>query len=401
MSRIALIGPPVIPIPPTRYAGTERVVEALGAGLHARGHHVTLFAPGDSRVDYELVPTVVRSLWRHGEATDPAAVDEALGQTVELVRRHAEQFDVIHSHVDAAGLPLTEGLPVPVVTTFHNRLDLGDTPRLLRRYRGAPLIAISESQRRFFPHSQWIATIPHGVWSPDLAPIRRASTDLVLIGRADSEKGVAEAIELARRSGRRLRLAAKVYTDEERAFVHRYIEPAVRDGIVDFAGEVDADTRDGMIVDAAATVMLGAWPEPFGLVAVESLVLGTPVIARRAGALPEIVQHGVDGFLIDDLDEAAYAIDCLDALDREEIRRRARTRFSVDLMVRRHETAYARAIGEFVMRNRGPSGGLRRLALGESAVQLPVNAKARPNGPLEPAIGPPLHSIGRRPERTP
>jgi glycosyltransferase involved in cell wall biosynthesis len=371
MTRIALVAPPVLPIPPERYAGTERVVQALGDGLQRRGHQVTLFAPGDSRVPYELVPTVERSLWCEGIASDPAGVEAAVRRTLALVREQASRFDVIHSHLDAAGLPLAEALPVPMVTTFHNRLDLGDNPRVLRRHRDAPLIAISHSQRRFFPRLHWVATIPHGVPFPDLPLVTEPSTDVVLIGRADREKGVAEAIELARLTHRRLRLAAKVYTDEEHAFMREHVDPAVGEGVVEFAGEVDTARRDAMIVDAAATVMLGAWPEPFGLVAAESLVLGTPVIARRAGALPEIVVHGIDGFLVDDLDEARLALSRLDTLDRAEIRRRARERFSIDRMVERHEAAYGR-----VVRDTGWRAAARRVVTAPPRLPAPTRSSA-------------------------
>ena len=376
MSRIALVAPPVIPVPPRRYAGTERVVAALGSGLHLRGHRVTLFAPGDSDVEYELVPTVDRSLWANGDASDPAAVEAAMQRTVRLVREQAARFDVIHAHLDGAGLPLSEVAAGRVVTTFHNRLDLEGNPRMLRRYRDAPLIAISQSQRRFFPRNRWVATIHHGVPFPDLPLVAEPSTDLVLIGRADHEKGVAEAIEVARKTGRRLRLAAKVYTAQEREFVREHIDPAVLAGSVRFAGEVDSEERDRLMVDAAATVMLGAWPEPFGLVAAESLVLGTPVIARRAGALPEIVEHGVDGFIVDDLDEARLAIARLHTLDRAEIRRRARDRFSIERMVERHELAYA-SLSEVPRPSEGrrPAFVERRLTPARLAVGVPVSPR--------------------------
>ena len=390
MSRIALVAPPVLPIPPERYAGTERVVAALGDGLHRRGHEVTLFAAGDSRVDYELVPTVDRSLWHDGDASDVDSVQRATQRTLAIVREQASRFDVIHAHLDAAGLPLAGAVSTPVVSTFHNRLDLEDTPRALRRHRDAPLIAISQSQRRFFPRNRWIATIHHGVPLPDLPLVTEPTTDLVLIGRADPAKGVAEAIDLSRLTRRRLRLAAKVYTDVEREFEQLIIDPAVREEIVVFEGEVDSEERDRMIVDAAATLMLGAWPEPFGLVAAESLVLGTPVIARRAGALPEIVKHGVDGFLIDDLDEARLALSRLDTLDRADIRRRARERFSIERMVARHEAAYARLIREPAWRSSRRPATQPRVPLAGRSTPGPQPARVgRPAAPGTILLGPP------------
>jgi glycosyltransferase involved in cell wall biosynthesis len=216
------------------------------------------------------------------------------------------------------------------------------------------------------------------------------TTDLVLIGRADPEKGVEEAIDLARLTRRRLRLAAKVYTDAEREFQQLVIDPAVREGVVAFEGEVDSGKRDRMIVDAAATVMLGAWPEPFGLVAAESLVLGTPVIARRAGALPEIVEHGVDGFLVDDVDEARLALSRLDTLDRAEIRRRARERFSIERMVARHEAAYARLVREPAWRSSRRPATPPRVPLPGRSTPGPQPARVgRPAVPGTIPLGPP------------
>jgi glycosyltransferase involved in cell wall biosynthesis len=211
--RIGVISPPMLPIPPARYAGTERIVAAFIEGLHQRGHSVTLFAPGDSQVDCELVPTIPRSLWATGYQGD-------LGSYLELslakVWSAAAEFDIIHSHVDTAGFPFARWSPTPVLSTLHGRLDGAGHPALLDEFRDIPLVAISESQRRWSPKANWVATIPHGL---DLArsPFTAATgTYLAFVGRIAPEKGVADAIALAKATGLPLRMAAKVYDPPER-----------------------------------------------------------------------------------------------------------------------------------------------------------------------------------------
>jgi glycosyltransferase involved in cell wall biosynthesis len=334
--RIALVAPPMISIPPHGYAGTERVVAALGEELHRRGHAVTLFAAGDSSVPYELVPTVPVALWGAGRDFD--ATDWVDG-TIDVVANDAARFDVVHSHLGVAGLPLMDRCAVPVISTLHGRLDVDTKPACLAAYRDAPLVAISASQRRWFPANNWVATIHHGLpFAPP--PPREAADHLVLVGRATREKGITEAIRVARLAGRRLVIAAKAKDPKELRFVDEVIRPALGDGAVEFVGEVPAAERDELMAGAFATLMLGAWPEPFGLVAVESMALGTPVVARRAGALPELIEHGVDGFLVDDIDEALFALQLVPELDRRRIQERALERFSVRRMVDAYLDAY-------------------------------------------------------------
>jgi glycosyltransferase involved in cell wall biosynthesis len=340
--RIGVLSPPMLPVPPLRYAGTERIVAALVAGLHERGHRVTLFAPGDSQVDCELVPTVPRSLWATGYRDD---LSSYLNLTIAKAWSRSSDFDVIHSHVETMGLPFARWSPTPVVSTFHGRLDVAGHPALLEEFRDVPLVAISESQRRWSPQANWVATIPHGL---DLGGVPFGSTVgsyLAFVGRIAPEKGVVDAIALARATGLRLRMAAKVYDQGERDLFKEVVAPAIDEGLVDFLGEVGPAQRDELYAGALATLMLGAWPEPFGLVAIESMAAGTPVIARRAGALPEIVEHGRSGFLVDDLQEAQLAVERSSALDRRQVRQRALGRFSVERMVDDYERVYAAVVG--------------------------------------------------------
>jgi glycosyltransferase involved in cell wall biosynthesis len=340
--RIGMISPPMLPIPPARYAGTERIVAALVEGLHRRGHHVTLFAPGDSQVDCELLPTIPVSLWSTGYRGDLGAY---LNLTLAKVWAVASDFDIIHSHVDTMGLPFARWCPTPVVSTLHGRLDGMGHPALLDEFSDVPLVAISESQRRWSPRSNWVATIPHGL---DLgrAPFRAAAGSyLAFVGRIAPEKGIADAVALARTTGLTLRMAAKIYDPRERALFEEIVAPAIDDRVVEFLGEVGPAERDELYAGALATLMLGAWPEPFGLVAIESMATGTPVIARRAGALPEIIEQGRSGFLVDDLQEAALAVERADALDRRQVRQRALGRFSVERMLDDYERVYAALAG--------------------------------------------------------
>jgi len=343
MSRIALVSPPLVRVPPVRYAGTERVVATLGAELHRRGHEVTLIGPGDADVPYAVIPTVPRALWLAGFRGDPRPYFE---QTIDVVAAHRDAFDVVHSHLEEWLLPLAAAPGTPIVTTFHGRLDVPAAEHAIRASANAPLIAISARQRRWYADARWVATVPHGMAASDRRVVRDPEPRLALVGRATHEKGVAEAIAVAERTGRPLVIAAKAYAAEELAFVEEIIRPAVTSGVAQFLGEITGDERDELLGCSAATLMLGAWPEPFGLVAIESLALGTPVIARRAGALPEIVEHGVDGFLVDDITEAVFAVQRLPALDRQVIAQRARDRFSAERMTDRYEDAYVRVVGE-------------------------------------------------------
>lgn len=335
--RIGVLSPPMLPIPPVRYAGTERIVAALVDGLVRRGHEVTLFAPGDSQVDCELVATVPRSLWSTGYRGDLSA---HMNVTLAKAWSMSSAFDVIHSHLETMALPFARWCPTPVVSTMHGRLDGSGHPALLDEFCDVPLVAISESQRRWSPQANWMATIHHGL---DLASVPFSTTPgdyLAFIGRIAPEKGIADAIALARSTGLVLRVGAKVYDVSERALFEAVVAPAIEEGVVDFLGEVGPRQRDELFAGALATVMLGAWPEPFGLVAIESMATGTPVIARRAGALPETVDHGRTGFLVDDLQEAALAVERARALDRRRVRHTALARFSVERMIDDYERVY-------------------------------------------------------------
>jgi glycosyltransferase involved in cell wall biosynthesis len=348
--RIALVSPPMLPVPPPTYAGTERVVAALGETLVARGHDVTLFAPGDSEFSGTLVASPERSLWSREYRDD---VSSFINVTLAKVWARHEEFDVIHSHVETLGFLFARHCPTPVVTTLHGRLDVSGIPELIDEFSDIALVAISDSQRRWGRDANWVATIHHGL-PLERMPFRSDPGDyLAFVGRITPEKGIRDVIELARRTKYPLKMAAKVYDEHEKVHFDEVVKPAIEKGIVEFLGEVGPLERDPLYAGARATIMLGAWPEPFGLVAIESLATGTPVIARRAGALTETIVHGIDGFLVDDLTEAELAVSMIDDLDRTRIRERALERFSPERMTKEYETVYSEIVAG--ARSRGRS----------------------------------------------
>ncbi len=336
---IAMVAPPFLAVPPPRYGGTERIVGVLAEGLQRRGHDVTVFASGDSRVKARLVPVVPESLWKNGEQTEAAP---HMKRVIDQVARYDGHFDLIHSHLEWHAFDFARRSPVPVVSTLHGRIDIGPTAEIMGAFPDIRLIAISDRQRRFWPEHNWLATIHHGLPFDDTVLGTGAGGYLLFVGRITPEKGLDHAVELARRTRIPLMVVGKVIDDKEIETYQSVVEPAERAGIARFLGEVGPPARDELFADALATVMLGEWPEPFGLVAVESLASGTPLIARRAGALPEIVRHGVDGFVVDDVEAAVEAIAELGGLDRARMRAEALSRFSAERMVDEYEEVFLR-----------------------------------------------------------
>jgi glycosyltransferase involved in cell wall biosynthesis len=336
--RIAIVAPPLVRVPPQGYAGTERIVATLALGLHERGHRVTIFASGDSDLPCEVVPVVPHSVWERGVRGDQSAYFE---MSAAMAWEQHARFDIIHSHVEQAGFLMAHHCPTPVVTTLHKRVDVGGVAELIDLLPDIPLIAISESQRRWNPDANWVATIHHGLDFSKTPSSASAEDHLLLVGRLSPDKGIAEAIEVARRTGHRLVMAVKKAAEpEEHAMFDRLVRPAIDAGVVDWRGEVGGEERDRLMAGAVATLMLGAWPEPFGLVAIESMATGTPVIARRAGGVTETILHGESGFLVDDVHEAVLAVARVSRLRRERIAAYARGRFSADRMTAMYEQAF-------------------------------------------------------------
>jgi glycosyltransferase involved in cell wall biosynthesis len=341
--RIAQAVPPQERVPPEGYGGTERVVFELVQELTKRGHAVTTFAAGDSEVPGELVATVPAALRPAGHAGD---ISGYMVTTMLQVLDHEAAFDLIHSHLEWYSLPLQRAATKPIVATWHSRLDM---PWSRGAFAGRPpgQVAISESQAAVHPDVDW--TVVHNGLTLDAAPFeRRRSEDLVFVGRVTPEKGIVEAIEIAKASDRHLKIAAKVGpTPHEQEFNERVFQPALKaaGSAVEFLGELSGEERDALMAASYATLMPGSWPEPFGLVAIESLACGTPVLARRVGGLDEIIRDGIDGFFGDDVTELAFLVQRVEELDREAIRASVIDRFSAARMADGYEAVYARMLG--------------------------------------------------------
>jgi glycosyltransferase involved in cell wall biosynthesis len=357
--RIAQVAPPFERVPPAGYGGTERIVHALVEGLHQRGHAVTTFGSGDSLVPGQLVATVPKALRPQGFGGDATP---HIALTIREVLDRAAEFDVIHSHLEWGSPLLAAASPVPVVSTYHGRLDLPWARRLLSSHPH-DLVAISHSQASTHPELPW-NVVYNGLPLADAPFESDRSDDLCFVGRVTPEKGIVEAIDIARATGRRLMIAAKAGpTVREREYFDNIFKPALlaAGSVVEYLGELSGTERDRLVSTSYAAVMPGAWPEPFGLVALEALACGTPVIARRIGALPEIIREGIDGWFGDDVMGMAFRVDRIGELDRLEIRRSALERFSAEVMTERYEDIYRRVANIVPMKSPDRQFGSRQL----------------------------------------
>ncbi len=338
--RIAQVAPPMESVPPPAYGGTERVIAELLNELHRRGHELTTFASADSTVPGRHIPTVPEALRATGFQGDPSAYFQL---TIQAVLDHADEFDIIHSHLEWASLLLARVSPTPVVSTFHGRLDLPFANEMFARPTPG-LVAISQNQAASHPEVEWAGVVHNGLTLDDAPFERRRGEGLCFVGRVTPEKGIVEAIDIAVATGRSLRIAAKAGpTPAERAYFEEVFTPGARGrpgGLVEFLGELGQADRDRLYAESYAALMPGSWPEPFGLVAIEALACGTPVIARRVGGLPEVIRDGVDGFFGDDTRQLAFMVERVGELDREAIRASVLDRFSAARMADGYEAIY-------------------------------------------------------------
>lgn len=326
--KIAQIAPLFESVPPKLYGGTERVVSCLTEELIRLGHEVVLFASGDSVTNAELVPCGRRSLRLDADVYDPIPHHIAM---LEKVRRRASEFDILHFHTDDLHFPMTRALPRPSVTTLHGRLDRIDLRPMFKEFHDAPVVSISHSQRGPL-RANYAATVHHGL-PPSAYPFTpEAGDSLVFLGRIAPEKRPDRAIEIARRAGLDLKIAAKV-GKKDRVYFEDVVRPLLRQRHVEFVGEVDEEWKKKLLGGALALLFPIDWPEPFGLVMIEAMACGTPVIAWRCGSAPEVVEDGVTGFLVHSLDEAVAAVDRARGLDRRAVRRRFEERFAARRMV--------------------------------------------------------------------
>jgi len=367
--RIAQVAPLFESVPPTLYGGTERVVSYLTEELVRLGHEVTLFASGDSETRARLVPACPRALWRDSSCKDtlPHHVRQ-----MELVFRDTSRFDLVHFHGDYLHLPLLRRNPCASVTTVHGALHAPDLGPVFEEYGEVPLVSISDAQRRPLPDANWQATVPHGLPRDLYTFVERPGDYLAFLGRISPEKRLDRAIAIAERAGMKLKVAAKVYAEEE-AYFKAEIEPLLETSrsFVEFVGEIGGREKDAFLGNARALLFPIDWAEPFGLVMIEALACGTPVVAWRNGSVPEVLEEGVTGFVVDSIEEAARAVAKIPSLDRRACRRAFNARFDAARMARDYVHVYRRLVES------GP--------ILSQARARPSRAAATPRMPLVPA----------------
>lgn len=334
--RIAQVAPLTEAVPPKLYGGTERVVSWLTEELVALGHDVTLFASGDSRTSARLEATWPKALRLDGSIRDPNALHILM---LERVRRQARDFDILHFHLDYYPFSVFSRQSTPFVTTLHGRLDLPEHQPLFSTFSDIPVVSISNSQRRPLPQARWVDTVHHGMPEQLLTPLPVTPSYLAFLGRIAPEKGVDRAIRIARHSGIPLRIAAKV-DKVDLEYFETMIRPHIVAPHVEYIGEIGDQQKSEFLSGAIASIMAIDWPEPFGLSMIEAMACGTPVIAFNRGSVPEVVEDGLTGFIVEDETSAMVAVDRLPELSRQKVRRRFEQRFSARRMARDYLSVY-------------------------------------------------------------
>jgi glycosyltransferase involved in cell wall biosynthesis len=336
--KIAQVAPLSEAVPPKMYGGTERVVAYLTDALVELGHDVTLFASGDSATKATLSP-----IWPRALRLDPDVKDYfvPMFMQLEMVARRAHEFDVIHCHLDYFSYPLLRRLATPFITTLHGRLDLPELPALYKLFGDIPVVSISNSQRLPLPEANYVETVLHGLPQNLLSKGEGRGGYLAFLGRISPEKAPDAAIRIAARAGIPLKIAAKVDRVDQEYF-KTTIEPLLGQGDVEFIGEIREDQKQEFLGNAAGLVFPIAWREPFGLVMIEAMACGTPVIAFENGSVPEVLKDAVTGFIVQSEDEALKAVRRLGTLDRARIRGEFERRFTAHRMAQDYLKLYVR-----------------------------------------------------------
>lgn len=339
--KIAEVAPLCESVPPLKYGGTERVVSYLTEELVALGQDVTLFASGDSQTTAKLVPGSERSLRLSGNCSDHLAHHVAM---LDDVMHMAPEFDVIHFHIDYIHFPLSRYCSLPSVTTLHGRLDLPDLLPVYKHFSDAPLISISFAQRKPLSRVNWVGNVYHGLPADLHAFYPQGGDYLAFLGRISPEKRVDRAIEIARRAGMPLKIAAKIDA-ADREYYESVIKPLMEDPNVEFIGEIGEHEKAEFLGNAYAYLFPIDWPEPFGLTMIEAMACGTPTIAFHRGSVPEVMQEGVTGFIVDDMDQAVAAVDKIASIERTACRNVFDKRFTATRMAEQYIDLYQSMVG--------------------------------------------------------
>jgi glycosyltransferase involved in cell wall biosynthesis len=334
--KIAQVAPLAETVPPSGYGGTERVCSWLTEALVADGHEVTLFASGASTTAARLIPGCSGTLRGAG----PGEYTAALAKMLDHVRQLSDEFDLIHFHADLAQFQAFQDLAGKSLTTLHGRLDDPGAIQMMRAFKDAPLVSISDAQRRPVPDANWVGTIPHGMPAELISLSVRGGDYLAFLGRMSPEKRPDRAIEIAIRAGMPLKLAAKVDKVDE-AYFNTIVKPLLDPPMIEFVGEIGDRAKAEFLGGAAALLFPIDWPEPFGLVMIEAMAAGTPIIAWPKGAASEVVEPSLTGFLVRNIDEAVEAVALAASLDRALVRNRFEQRFTVERMMHDYVALYA------------------------------------------------------------
>jgi len=338
--RIAQVAPLYESVPPKYYGGTERVVSYLTEELVRQGHEVTLFASGDSVTKAHLIAACRRSLRMDRHCLDQLAHHILM---LEQVFKLRDRFDIIHFHIDYLHFPLTRAHRVPNLTTLHGRLDIPDLVPIYREFREMPVVSISNAQREPLPWINWQGTVYHGL-PEDLYTYREEPGKyLAFLGRISPEKRVDRAIEIARKVGMEIQIAAKVDA-VDRSYFEDVVEPLLKDPAVEYVGEIGEGEKDEFLGNAYALLFPIDWPEPFGLVMIEAMACGTPVIAYRKGSVPEVMEEGKTGFIVEGLEDAVKAVESVHTLSRKRCREVFEERFTAARMTRDYLSLYQRLL---------------------------------------------------------
>jgi glycosyltransferase involved in cell wall biosynthesis len=369
--KVAQIAPLYESVPPKFYGGTERVVSYLTEELVRQGHDVTLFASGDSRTSAVLVRCCDMALRLNPISMDPLPYHVIM---LEEVRRRADEFDILHFHIDFLHGPLVRDIAGRTVTTLHGRLDLPHVVPFYHVFRELPLVAVSSDQRKYLRSANWIGTIHHGL-PCGLLPFQPIASGgyLAFLGRVAPEKRPDRAIEIAVRTGMPLKIAAKVDRVDQ-AYWDEKIRPMVEaNANVEYLGEIAEHEKAGFLGQASALLFPVDWPEPFGLVMIEAMACGTPVIAFRCGSVPEVVESGVSGFVVESVDQAAAAVKQIASLDRASVRATFEQRFTIERTAHDYVEIYDKLIGSAALsrRYRGANRDRERKASHPDGTRVP------------------------------